>query len=88
MARAVGGSRDDGPVSAQPTDPDANLDEPAARHRWTELAEEILEAFGKHIDLVIDAPQTEGAPSTVIEVDGDTITVIREGQGSLDGLLD
>lgn len=51
-------------------------------------AEEILEAFGKHIDLVIDAPQTEGAPSTVIEVDGDTITVIREGQGSLDGLLD
>jgi len=51
-------------------------------------AEEILEAFGKHIDLVIDAPQTEAAPSTVIEVDGDTITVIREGQGSLDGLLD
>ena len=51
-------------------------------------AEEIIEAFGKHIDLVIDAPQTEGAPSTVIEVDGDTITVIREGQGSLDGLLD
>ncbi|MBA3454862.1 MAG: threonylcarbamoyl-AMP synthase [Deltaproteobacteria bacterium] len=51
-------------------------------------AEEILEAFGKHIDLVVDAPQTEAAPSTVIEVDGDTITVIREGQGSLEGLLD
>jgi len=51
-------------------------------------AEEILEAFGKHIDLVIDAPQTPAAPSTVIEVDGDTISVIREGQGSLDGLLD
>lgn len=51
-------------------------------------AEEILEAFGKHIDLVIDAPQTQAAPSTVIEVDGDTITVIREGQGSIDGLLD
>jgi tRNA threonylcarbamoyl adenosine modification protein (Sua5/YciO/YrdC/YwlC family) len=51
-------------------------------------AEEILEAFGKHIDLVIDAPQTPAAPSTVIEVDGETITVIREGQGSLDGLLD
>jgi tRNA threonylcarbamoyl adenosine modification protein (Sua5/YciO/YrdC/YwlC family) len=51
-------------------------------------AEEILEAFGKHIDLVIDATQTPASPSTVIEVDGDTITVIREGQGSLDGLLD
>ena len=41
MARAVGGSRDDGPVNAQPTDPDAHLDESAARHRWAELAEEI-----------------------------------------------
>jgi len=51
-------------------------------------AEEILEAFGKHIDLVIDATQTPASPSTVIEVDGDTVTVIREGQGSLDGLLD
>jgi len=51
-------------------------------------AEEILEAFGKHIDLVIDATQTPASPSTVIEVDGETITVIREGQGSLDGLLD
>lgn len=51
-------------------------------------AEEVLEAFGKHIDLVIDATQTPGSPSTVIEVDGETITVIREGQGSLAGLLD
>jgi len=51
-------------------------------------AEEILEAFGKHIDLVIDATQTPASPSTVIEVDGDTVTVIREGQGSLVGLLD
>ena len=51
-------------------------------------AEEILEAFGKHVDLVIDATQTPASPSTVIEVDGETITVIREGQGSLEGLLD
>lgn len=49
-------------------------------------AEEVLEAFGRHIDCVIDAPQTEADPSTVIEVDGDTVTVIREGQGSLDVL--
>lgn len=51
-------------------------------------AEEVLEAFGKHLDVVIDAVQTPAEPSTVIEIDGDTVTVIREGQGTLDGLLD
>lgn len=51
-------------------------------------ADEVIEAFGRHLDLVIDAEQTPAAPSTIIEVDRDTITVIREGQGSLDGLLD
>ncbi|HEY4241520.1 MAG TPA: L-threonylcarbamoyladenylate synthase [Kofleriaceae bacterium] len=51
-------------------------------------ADEILEAFGKHIDCVIDTAQTPAEPSTVLEVDGDAITVIRQGQGSLDGILD
>ena len=51
-------------------------------------AEEILEAFGKHIDVVIDTDQTPAEPSTVIEVDGENITLIRQGQGSLDGILD
>lgn len=51
-------------------------------------AEEVLEAFGKFIDVVIDSEQTPASPSTVIEVEQDTITVIREGQGPLDGLLD
>ena len=51
-------------------------------------ADEILEAFAKHIDLVIDTEQTPAAPSTVIEVDGDNITLIREGQGPLTGVLD
>ena len=51
-------------------------------------ADEVLEAFGKHLDVVIDTEQTPGEPSTVIEVDGDTITLIREGQGSIDGILD
>ncbi len=49
-------------------------------------AEEILEVFGKHVDVVVDTEQTHAAPSTVIEVDGDDITVIREGQGPLDFL--
>ena len=51
-------------------------------------ADEILEAFGKHIDVVIDTEQTPAAPSTVIEVDGDNITLIREGQGAIAGVLD
>lgn len=51
-------------------------------------ADEILEAFEKHIDVVIDTQQTPSEPSTVIEVDGDSITLIRQGQGSLEGILD
>ena len=51
-------------------------------------ADEILEAFEKHIDVVIDTEQTPAEPSTVIEVDGESITVIRQGQGSLVGILD
>ena len=51
-------------------------------------AEEVLEAFGKFVDVVVDAPQTEAAPSTVLEVDGDEIRLIREGQGSIEGLFE
>jgi tRNA threonylcarbamoyl adenosine modification protein (Sua5/YciO/YrdC/YwlC family) len=51
-------------------------------------ADEILEAFGRHIDLVVDAVQTPAEPSTVLAVDGETITLIRRGQGSLAGIVD
>ena len=51
-------------------------------------ADEILDAFGKHIDAVIDTEQTPAEPSTVIEVDGDNITLIRDGQGTIAGILD
>jgi tRNA threonylcarbamoyl adenosine modification protein (Sua5/YciO/YrdC/YwlC family) len=51
-------------------------------------ADEILEVFGKHIDVVIDTEQTPAEPSTVIEVDGDSVTLIREGQGSIAGILE
>lgn len=49
--------------------------------------DEILEAFGRHIDVVVDTVQTPAEPSTVIEVDGEEITLIRQGQGSVDGIL-
>lgn len=51
-------------------------------------AEEVLEAFGKHLDVVIDTEATPDQPSTVLEVDGDEINVVREGAGPLDGILD
>ena len=51
-------------------------------------AEEILEAFEKHIDVVIDSAQTPAEPSTVIEVDGEQVSLLRQGQGSLEGIID
>lgn len=51
-------------------------------------ADEILDVFEKHIDVVIDTEQTHAEPSTVLAVDGEDITLIRQGQGSLDGILD
>ena len=50
-------------------------------------ADEILDAFGDAIDVVIDSEMTAAEPSTVIQVDGDTITLIREGAGSIVGLF-
>lgn len=51
-------------------------------------ADEVLEAFEKHIDIVIDTEQTPAEPSTVIEVDGEQVSLIRQGQGSIEGLFD
>jgi tRNA threonylcarbamoyl adenosine modification protein (Sua5/YciO/YrdC/YwlC family) len=47
-------------------------------------ADEILEAFGSVVDVVIDAAQTPAEPSTVLEVDGETIRLLRAGQGPID----
>lgn len=49
-------------------------------------AEEILEHFEKSIDVVIDAEQTPGEPSTVLEVNGEEIRLLRLGQGSIEDL--
>jgi tRNA threonylcarbamoyl adenosine modification protein (Sua5/YciO/YrdC/YwlC family) len=51
-------------------------------------ADEVLEAFGSNLDLVIDSEATNAEPSTVIEVDGDEITVLRQGQGPTDQLFE
>jgi tRNA threonylcarbamoyl adenosine modification protein (Sua5/YciO/YrdC/YwlC family) len=51
-------------------------------------AEEILEAFEHFVDVVIDSDMTGGEPSTVLEVDDSGVTVLREGAGPIDGLID
>jgi tRNA threonylcarbamoyl adenosine modification protein (Sua5/YciO/YrdC/YwlC family) len=50
-------------------------------------ADEILDAFAKFIDVVVDSQVTGGDPSTVLEVDGDEIRVLREGAGAIEHLL-
>jgi len=50
--------------------------------------DDVEEHFGRHIDLVIHGGPTAGEPSTVLEVDGDEVTIIRAGLGPVDGILD
>lgn len=57
-------------------------------HEACRDADEVLEAFGRHIDVVVDTVQTPAEPSTVIEVDGENVTLIRQGQGSIAGILE
>ncbi len=61
---------------------------PGEDHTPCRDADEILEAFGKFVDVVIDAAQTPAEPSTVIEVDGDEVRLIRQGEGPIEGILD
>jgi tRNA threonylcarbamoyl adenosine modification protein (Sua5/YciO/YrdC/YwlC family) len=51
-------------------------------------ADEVIDAFGRFLDVVIESESTPDQPSTVIEVDGDSITLIREGAGPVDGVLE
>lgn len=51
-------------------------------------ADEILDAFEKFVDVVIDTEATPDQPSTVLEVLGDEITLVREGAGPIHGVID
>jgi tRNA threonylcarbamoyl adenosine modification protein (Sua5/YciO/YrdC/YwlC family) len=48
--------------------------------------DEILASFGAVVDVVIDAEQTAAEPSTVIEVDGEELRLLRLGEGPIDEL--
>jgi tRNA threonylcarbamoyl adenosine modification protein (Sua5/YciO/YrdC/YwlC family) len=41
--------------------------------------------FGRHVDLIIHGGPTGGEPSTVIEIDGDEVSIVRVGLGPVDG---
>jgi tRNA threonylcarbamoyl adenosine modification protein (Sua5/YciO/YrdC/YwlC family) len=48
-------------------------------------ADSVMEAFGRHIDLLIDGGPCGDQPSTVLEVDDDMrLIVVREGLGPVD----
>ncbi len=51
-------------------------------------ASETLEAFDQVIDVLIDCESPGEEPTTVIAVDNDEISVIREGLGPLEGILE
>jgi tRNA threonylcarbamoyl adenosine modification protein (Sua5/YciO/YrdC/YwlC family) len=50
--------------------------------------DEVVEQFGRFVDLVVDGGPTADEPSTVLEVHDDEIAVIRQGLGSLEGILE
>ncbi len=56
-------------------------------HEVCRDADDIMASFEKFVDVLIDAEQTPAEPSTVLEVVDDEIKLLRQGQGSLDGIL-
>jgi tRNA threonylcarbamoyl adenosine modification protein (Sua5/YciO/YrdC/YwlC family) len=51
---------------------------------YTTDPELIYEKWGSKVDLVIDGGYGDNQPSTVIEIKGTEVSVIREGKGSID----
>ncbi|HKE13929.1 MAG TPA: L-threonylcarbamoyladenylate synthase [Kofleriaceae bacterium] len=61
---------------------------PPGEERALSDPEDVEEHFGHQVDLVIHGGPTPGEPSTVLEVEGDEVSVLRAGHGPVDGLLD
>ena len=51
---------------------------------YTTDPELIFEKWNTKVDMVIDGGYGDNQPSTVMEVNGTEITVLREGKGSVD----
>jgi tRNA threonylcarbamoyl adenosine modification protein (Sua5/YciO/YrdC/YwlC family) len=50
-------------------------------------AHEVQEALGHALDLILDGGSTLNEPSTVIDLSGPQAVVLREGKGSLEGVV-
>ena len=48
--------------------------------------EDAIDAFGAHLDVVIDCEPTERLPSTVLDASEEPIVIVREGKGAVDWL--
>lgn len=57
-------------------------------HEACRDADDIIENFEPFVDVLIDAEQTPAEPSTVLEVDGENIKLLRMGQGPIEDFLD
>jgi L-threonylcarbamoyladenylate synthase len=56
---------------------------PSANPPGAKPAETIEQArayFGTNVDAYVDGGRCDGAPSTVVKIDGDAFTVLREGR--------
>jgi tRNA threonylcarbamoyl adenosine modification protein (Sua5/YciO/YrdC/YwlC family) len=51
-------------------------------------ADDVMNVFEAFVDVLIDAEQTPAEPSTVLEVDGEEIKLLRMGQGPIDDIAD
>lgn len=55
--------------------------EEACRH-----PEDVIDAFANDLDGILECEETDPRPSTVLEVDGEEVRVLREGAGPIDDL--
>ena len=51
---------------------------------YTTDPELIFEKWNSKVDMVIDGGYGDNQPSTIIEVNGTEVTIVREGKGSID----
>jgi len=51
-------------------------------------ADDIINSFEPFVDVLIDAEQTPAEPSTVLEIDGEDVKLLRMGQGPIDEFMD
>ena len=60
---------------------------PDGEEQACEDADELMEAFGRYADVIIDSGPLINEPSTVIEIIDEAIEIVRVGAGPVDDIL-